>query len=77
QILNARKVGDRHLKLTIGERGGARIDAIAFSAFDSPLGPALMDAGSQPFHLAGRLEVNSWRGKQSVQLRLEDAAPAD
>ncbi|MEP3845626.1 MAG: single-stranded-DNA-specific exonuclease RecJ [Paracoccaceae bacterium] len=77
QILNARKVGERHLKLTIGERGGARIDAIAFNAFDSALGPTLMDAGSQPFHLAGRLEVNSWRGKQTVQLRLEDAALAD
>ena len=28
------------------------------------------------FHLAGRLEVNTWQGRQSAQLRLEDAAPA-
>jgi single-stranded-DNA-specific exonuclease len=28
------------------------------------------------FHLAGRLEVNTWQGRRSAQLRLEDAAPA-
>jgi len=27
------------------------------------------------FHLAGRLEINSWGGRQRPQLRLEDAAP--
>ncbi len=77
QILHSRQVGERHLKLTVGERGGARIDAIAFNAFDTELGPALMNAGTQAFHLAGRLEINSWRGKQSVQMRLEDAAAAN
>jgi single-stranded-DNA-specific exonuclease len=76
RILNARRVGDTHLKLTFGETGGARLDAIAFGAFDGPLGPALSDHGGALFHLAGRLEINSFRGRQSVQLRLEDAAPA-
>jgi single-stranded-DNA-specific exonuclease len=66
RILQARRVGEAHLKLTFGEPGGARLDAIAFGAFD----------GGAPFHLAGRLEINSFRGRQSVQLRLEDAAPA-
>ncbi|MEO9574571.1 MAG: single-stranded-DNA-specific exonuclease RecJ [Tateyamaria sp.] len=76
QISYAKRVGESHLKLSFGARGGSRIDAIAFGAFDGPLGPALMDHGGAAFHLAGRLEVNSFRGKASVQLRLEDAAPA-
>ncbi|WP_299282943.1 single-stranded-DNA-specific exonuclease RecJ [uncultured Tateyamaria sp.] len=76
RILNARRVGETHLKVTFGETGGARLDAIAFGAFDSTLGQALIDHGGAPFHLAGRLEINSFRGRQSVQLRLEDAALA-
>ncbi|WP_299201059.1 single-stranded-DNA-specific exonuclease RecJ [uncultured Tateyamaria sp.] len=76
RILQARRVGEAHLKLTFGEPGGARLDGIAFGAFDGPLGQTLMDHGGAPFHLAGRIEVNSFRGRQSVQLRLEDAARA-
>ena len=72
----AKRVGENHLKLSFGPPGGARLDAIAFGAFDGALGPALSDHGGAAFHLAGRLEINSFRGRHSVQLRLEDAAPA-
>ncbi|KAA0916743.1 single-stranded-DNA-specific exonuclease RecJ [Aquicoccus porphyridii] len=76
QIMFARRVGESHLKLGFGDGMGARLDAIAFGAFDGPLGPALDNHGGARFHLAGRLELNHWRGRTSVQLRLEDAAPA-
>ncbi|MBL3563024.1 DHHA1 domain-containing protein, partial [Rhodovulum sulfidophilum] len=75
-ILHVRRVGDAHLKLSFGDGLGARIDAIAFGAFDGPLGPLIEAHGGARFHLAGRLEINSWNGRQSVQLRLEDAARA-
>ena len=76
RILHARRVGENHLKVTFGETGGARLDAISFGAFDTALGPALENHGGAPFHLAGRLEINTFRGRQSVQLQLEDASPA-
>ena len=72
----AQRVGESHLKLRFGSETGPQIDAICFGAFDGPIGPALQNHGGQRFHLAGRLEINTWRGRQSVQLRLEDAAPA-
>ncbi|WP_245306311.1 single-stranded-DNA-specific exonuclease RecJ [Roseovarius aestuariivivens] len=72
----AKRVGENHLKLRFGEGGGPTLDAIAFGAFDGPLGAALEGHGGAQFHLAGRLEINTWGGRQSVQLRLEDAAPA-
>lgn len=71
-----KRVGDSHLKVSFGETSGPRIDAIAFGAFDTPLGPALSQQNNGLFHLAGRLEINDWGGRQRVQLRLEDAAPA-
>ena len=79
QIRFAKRVGESHLKISFGDGGGGagvKLDAIAFGAFDGPLGPALENHGGARFHLAGRLDINSWRGRQSVQLRLEDAAPA-
>jgi single-stranded-DNA-specific exonuclease len=76
EIRFAKRVGETHLKVTFGDGLGARLEAICFGAMDSPLGPALENHGGKRFHLAGRLEINSWGGRQSPQLRLEDAAPA-
>lgn len=76
QIGFAKRVGDSHLKINFGDGLGTKIDAICFGAYDTALGPALESHGGARFHLAGRLEINTWRGKRSVQLRLEDAAPA-
>ncbi|MGJ8625629.1 MAG: single-stranded-DNA-specific exonuclease RecJ [Sulfitobacter sp.] len=76
QIKFAKRVGESHLKINFGDGLGATMDAIAFGAFDGPLGPALENHGGARFHLAGRLDINSWRGKRSVQLRLEDASAA-
>jgi single-stranded-DNA-specific exonuclease len=74
--LTSRRIGESHLRLSIRNPGGQPLEAIAFGAFDSPLGPALESAGTRPFHLAGKIEVNSWGGRSRVQLRLDDAAPA-
>lgn len=75
-IRHARRVGESHLKLSISDGMGGGMDAIAFGAFDTAIGPRLSEHGGARFHLAGRLEINSWGGRQQVQLRLDDAAPA-
>lgn len=74
--VTARRMGETHLRLNFGDGMGPKLDALAFGAFDGPLGPALSQGGHQRFHLAGRLELNTWNGRTTVQLRLEDAAPA-
>jgi single-stranded-DNA-specific exonuclease len=74
--VSGRRMGDSHLRLSFGDGMGARLEAVAFGAFDGPLGPALENPGHRRFHLAGRLELNHWGGRTRVQLRLEDAAEA-
>jgi single-stranded-DNA-specific exonuclease len=69
-----RIVGNGHLKLSFMDGMGGRLDAIAFGGAEGPLARLLPGAGR--FHLAGRLEINIWQGRRSVQLHLEDAAPA-
>ncbi|WP_299659633.1 single-stranded-DNA-specific exonuclease RecJ [uncultured Ruegeria sp.] len=76
QVRFAKRVGETHLKLSLSDGMSGGLDAIAFGAFDGPLGDRLSNHGGARFHFAGRLEVNSWGGRQSVQLRLEDAAEA-
>lgn len=76
QIFYAKRVGENHLKLTFGETEGGRMEAIAFGAYDTDMGSALEQHGGARFHLAGRLDINTFRGRQTIQLRLEDAAPA-
>ena len=72
----AKQVGANHLKITFGDGISARVDGISFGGMDSPLGPMLINHGGARFHLAGRLDVNTWQGRQSPQLRLEDAVLA-
>lgn len=76
QIHFAKQIGANHLKISFGDGLGGRIEGISFGAMDIPMGPMLMNHNGARFHLAGRLEINTWQGRQSVQLRLEDAAPA-
>ncbi|KAA9010152.1 single-stranded-DNA-specific exonuclease RecJ [Histidinibacterium aquaticum] len=75
-IGQVREVGSGHLKVAFHDGMGARLEAIAFGAFEGPMGQRLMAHKGARFHLAGRLEINSWQGRRSVQVKLEDAAPA-
>lgn len=74
-VTSARRIGETHLRLSFGA-GAQRLEAVAFGAFDGPLGPLLSGGGAGRFHLAGRVEINHWNGTRRVQLRLDDAAPA-
>lgn len=76
KITFAKRVGESHLRLSFTDGLGARLNAICFGAYDTDLGPILENHGGALFHLAGRQELNSWQGRVSPQLRLEDAAPA-
>ncbi|MEO1796393.1 MAG: single-stranded-DNA-specific exonuclease RecJ [Pseudomonadota bacterium] len=76
RVRYAKEVGTGHLKVDLTDGSGARLSAIAFGAFDSELGPALMQQDGAPVHVTGRLEINQWGGRATPQLRLEDAAIA-
>ncbi|MEY8828985.1 single-stranded-DNA-specific exonuclease RecJ [Sedimentitalea sp. XS_ASV28] len=76
EVRYARRVGESHLKLSLSDGMGGSLDAISFGAFDTPLGQTMIDHGGARFHVAGRLEINEWRGRKTPQLRLDDVAPA-
>lgn len=75
-IDSAGTMGDSHLRLRFRSPGSPAIDAVAWGAMTGPLGPALLGAKGRRFHLAGKLELSQWGGRERVRLRLDDAAPA-
>lgn len=72
QVVDSRVVGDVHLKLRLraGEHADA-VDAIAFNAVD------YWPAHASSVRVAYRLDVNFFRGRESAQLVVEHAEPAD
>ncbi len=76
-LREVRRIGTGHLKLSLAGAGGGCREAVVFGAFDGPLGPALEAARGAPMHLAGRIELNRWGGREAPQLRVEDAAQAN
>jgi single-stranded-DNA-specific exonuclease len=67
-------VGTNHLKIRAVAGDGAGIDLMAFRAADSALGAALRAREGQSAHLAGTLSLDSWGGRERVQMRLIDMA---
>ena len=76
RVVKADVVGANHVRCVLAGSGGQRLKAIAFRAADSELGQALLAARGTAFHFAGTLRADSWGGTTSVQLTIEDAAPA-
>ena len=76
RIRHLRPVGDGHLKLTMSD-GVGTLDAICFDAAGKGLDAVFQGHGGRALHVAGRIEVNHWNGRQTVQLRLDDAAWAE
>lgn len=76
RIRFAKPAGESHLRLTV-DNGGGPIDIIAFRAFESELGQALLNHAGQAFHFAGRLEIDEWGGRRKAKMQLEDAAKAE
>lgn len=76
-IVDARIVGDNHLRLQLAGADGGRIKAMAWRQGDSEMGAALQGAGRRPLHIAGRVKRDEWTGGNAVELELDDAAFAD
>jgi single-stranded-DNA-specific exonuclease len=76
-IAHADPVGQdqSHLRLSLTDETGRRLNAIAFRAVETDMGQALIHHGGAPFHVSGKIRINTWQGRSSAQLLIDDAAP--
>ncbi|MBT4932880.1 MAG: single-stranded-DNA-specific exonuclease RecJ [Rhodospirillaceae bacterium] len=76
RVAHADPVGhdQSHLRLSLTDETGKRLNCIAFRAVDTDMGQALIHHGGAPFHVAGKIRINTWQGRSSAQLLVDDAA---
>ena len=76
KIYSADIVGTDHVRTLIvdSDGGGTRMKAMAFRAANTPVGQTLLSGTGQKMHLLGRLKVNEWQGRESVEFHIEDVA---
>ncbi len=67
-------VGKDHVKCTLQDEGGGRLKAMAFRSANQPLGQLILKSRGRQIHLAGTLRNNSWNGKVSAEIFIDDAA---
>lgn len=73
-IVFAKTVGQDHVRFVGLGPDGAKTAGIAFRAATTPLGEVLLKPKGRTLHLAGVLNVSDWNGRQTVEMRLHDAA---
>ena len=49
---------------------GLKINAVAFNAFENKIGHTIMKMNNM--HVAGKLKINQWKMKKSIQLVISD-----
>jgi single-stranded-DNA-specific exonuclease len=76
RLVDVAAAGNGHVRLRAEAADGAKIDGIAFRAASTPAGEALHAARGSFVHLAGTLAADRYGGRERVQLRLLDLAPA-
>src|SRR6185503_3384447 len=73
RVSYAQTVGEGHVRCTLVGQQRGRVEAIAFRAGQSALGPALLDPARPILHVAGALRIDRYNGRASVRLQIDDA----
>ena len=73
RVAEAMAMRGGHVRCTLTDGGGARLRAVAWRAGETDLGRRLL-ARDGSLHVAGRLRVDDYMGRDGVQMEIEDAA---
>ena len=76
RVAHAQTVGEGHVRCTLVGADGGRVEAIAFRANQTPLGPVLLDPARPVLHVAGALRIDRYGGREGIRLQIDDAAAA-
>ena len=54
------------------KKDGSVIKSIAFNAKSSPLEPFLSKNNKKRFNIAGKMNLNEWRGRKNIEFIIDD-----
>lgn len=67
-------VGKDHVKCSLRGADGSVVKAMAFRSADKPLGQLLIASRGKTIKVAGTIRNNTWNGRTSAEIFIEDAA---
>jgi len=62
-----------HVRVDLVDAAGHRLKAVAWRSGDTPMGQRLL-AGGGSVHVAGKLKRDDWKGRDGVEIDIEDVA---
>jgi len=74
QVIASYLVADKHIKTVLSGKDGSVIKSVAFNAKDSPLEPFLNKKNKRNLNIAGKMNLNEWRGKKDIEFIIEDVS---
>ena len=74
QVITSNLLADKHIKTVLYGKDGSVIRSIAFNAKDGPLEPFLNKKNKKKLNIAGKMSLNEWRGKKSIEFIIEDVS---
>ena len=72
RVLNSNIIRDSHIKNILIGKDGSTFKSIAFNAKNTPLEPYLSKNNKKEINIAGKMKMNEWRGRKTVEFEIED-----
>ena len=72
KVINSNYVGQNHIKSILKGKDGTIIKSFAINAKGTALESFLNKDNKKLFNAAGRMSLNEWKGKKSVEFFIED-----
>ena len=72
KVIKSNIIGNHHIKSILSGNDGSVIKSIAFNGKDSPLEGFLDKKNKKKINIAGKMNLNEWKGNKSVQFIIED-----
>ena len=72
KVLKSSIIGDNHIKSILIGNDGTVFKSFAWNAKNGPLEPFLNNKNKKKINIAGKMNLNEWRGKRSIEFIIED-----
>ena len=72
KLISGKIVAGNHIKSILLGKDGTTFTSFVWNGVDSLLEPFLTKKNKKTFNIAGKMHLNEWRGKESVEFMIED-----
>jgi len=74
RVIKSDPIQNNHIKLLLCGKDGSVFKSFAWNAMNGPLEDFLNKKNKKNFSAAGKIKLNEWRGKKSIEFIIEDIA---